>query len=400
MDSKKDHTILFLFTAEFPFSLGETFIENEMPYLSEGFSKVVVFPFKKEGGMRELQNNIQVRILSSAADLSFRDYLLLFKILCYEFLKMNRKLFFLKNSATWISQLKKGIVLSKSLEKEILARDNDATVYYSYWMNEWALALSVLKHRNKIKSFVFRCGGYDIWDERYDGNYLPFRFYMYKMSSGIYPNSMVGERYIKAYQHFAYKVRCLYWGTNDQGLNPFDSNKIACIVSCSSLIPLKRINKIIGILKEVSFPIKWVHFGDGPLKEDLIDQMKVLPSHVIVEMKGNVRNNEVMDYYKNNSVTCFINASSTESLPVSIQEAISFGIPVIAPNVGGVSEIVNEETGLLLEADFVESEVAYLLKDLIRNKFSQADYRKNVRIFWSKKFSANENYPAFVKLLK
>lgn len=41
--------------------------------------------------------------------------------------------------------------------------------------------------------------------------------------------------------------------------------------------------------------------------------------------------------------------SDSEGIPVSIMEAMSFGIPVIARNVGGMSEIVNEENGLLLE---------------------------------------------------
>lgn len=58
--------------------------------------------------------------------------------------------------------------------------------------------------------------------------------------------------------------------------------------------------------------------------------------------------------------------SDSEGIPVSIMEAMSFGIPVIARNVGGMSEIVNEENGLLLENDDAEdaaSKISSLLTD-------------------------------------
>lgn len=53
----------------------------------------------------------------------------------------------------------------------------------------------------------------------------------------------------------------------------------------------------------------------------------------------------------------FINVSSSEGLPVSIMEACSFGIPIIATNVGGTAEIVQAGVnGILLKEQF-ETEV-------------------------------------------
>ena len=48
----------------------------------------------------------------------------------------------------------------------------------------------------------------------------------------------------------------------------------------------------------------------------------------------------MLDYYKNNIIDIFINLSASEGIPVSIMDAISFGIPCIATNVGGTGEIV------------------------------------------------------------
>lgn len=49
-----------------------------------------------------------------------------------------------------------------------------------------------------------------------------------------------------------------------------------------------------------------------------------------------------------NDFDLFVNMSLSEGIPVSIMEAISFGIPIIATNVGGNAEIVNDETGVLI----------------------------------------------------
>ena len=67
---------------------------------------------------------------------------------------------------------------------------------------------------------------------------------------------------------------------------------------------------------------------------------------------GHYPNEELLRYYGSNHVDLFINTSSTEGVPVSIMEAQSFGIPVIATDTGGVKEVVTEGTGSLLPVDF------------------------------------------------
>lgn len=56
-----------------------------------------------------------------------------------------------------------------------------------------------------------------------------------------------------------------------------------------------------------------------------------------VELTVLLGNQLVYDFYRNNDVDVFVNLSESEGIPVSIIETISFGVPVVATDVGGNS---------------------------------------------------------------
>jgi glycosyltransferase involved in cell wall biosynthesis len=120
--------------------------------------------------------------------------------------------------------------------------------------------------------------------------------------------------------------------------------------------------------------------------------------NVSFEFKGFMTNDLVLKYYQNNYLDCFISTSEYEGLPVSMMEAISFGIPVIAPDVGGVSEIVNEKTGILINKQCNISDIKQALLDL--HSFSdmkKTELRNGARMYWESGFNADVNYSTFVK---
>lgn len=49
---------------------------------------------------------------------------------------------------------------------------------------------------------------------------------------------------------------------------------------------------------------------------------------------GYIANKDLLDWYKTNKPSIFINVSSSEGVPVSIMESMSCGIPTIATDVG------------------------------------------------------------------
>jgi glycosyltransferase involved in cell wall biosynthesis len=190
--------------------------------------------------------------------------------------------------------------------------------------------------------------------------------------------------------------------------NPYSGERkigqsdVFMIVSCSNMIPLKRIDLIIkalGITKAQK-RIQWMHFGDGILKDQLSELANDLlgkSGKISYRFMGQYPNVELLKFYNQNRIDLFINTSSTEGIPVSIMEAQSAGIPVIATNVGGVSEIVVEGTGSLLDPDFSTTELAGLIEYYsVLDENEMNEIRINAITNWRQNYNASLNYSNFV----
>lgn len=149
----------------------------------------------------------------------------------------------------------------------------DNIIFYSFWMQDTTLAISRHKSNQRIYS---RAHGYDLYDNRYSkGNRQPFREYMNEFLDGIFFISNAGKDYYKQrYESVEEnKLSVCYLGSEksrELGVREkyMDSGKCFTIVSCSNVIPLKRINLIIDAIamfaeKNKSQDIRWIHFGDG-----------------------------------------------------------------------------------------------------------------------------------------
>ena len=168
------------------------------------------------------------------------------------------------------------------------------------------------------------------------------------------------------------------------------------ILSCSSVVEVKRIEKIVDILSLVDkVEIKWTHIGDGPLLQEIQTAAKNKLENkpkVKYEFLGHFENGRVHKFYSEQPVDIFINVSESEGLPVSIMESMSYGIPVIATDVGGTREIVNEKTGFLLPKDFRPQEVAKTIRNFsLLSKEEKQKYREAAYDMWETKFDGEKN---------
>jgi glycosyltransferase involved in cell wall biosynthesis len=78
-----------------------------------------------------------------------------------------------------------------------------------------------------------------------------------------------------------------------------------------------------------------------------------------------------------------------------MMEAISFGIPLLANDVGGCKEITNEKTGKLLSADVLAEEFVRSVEEFKQSEMNSERFRNSARKFWEENFNAQKNYYYF-----
>jgi glycosyltransferase involved in cell wall biosynthesis len=173
------------------------------------------------------------------------------------------------------------------------------------------------------------------------------------------------------------------------------------VFSCSALIPLKRVELVAQALHFVTSEVRWIHVGDGPMRGAVESACRGLPGRVRVELRGGMPNADVLALYAELRPSVFLNVSRSEGLPVSMMEAMSSGVPVIATDVGGVREIVSHgANGALLAADPTPAELASAL-----DRFAALPEDAHARCAaaawetWNTRFRADRNYETFVSLL-
>lgn len=386
---------LILFTSKYPYGHGESFIETEIQVISKKFNKIYILPLANDGKSRNVPKNCQV------IDLGFKykrievlknDFLFFLKILFVEIIVNG-----LSNLSYKSSFLLRCISKSYRLSFWLKKNNIKNPVFYSYWFDNWATILSILKIKNEIKKFYSRAHGFDLYDYRSESKSIPFRQLQLKNVGKVFCVSKDGFKYLsKKYPNFKSKFAVSYLGSIDYGLSSFVRCKETSILTISRIDQNKNLEKIISVFSKINKPIVWTHYGDGPMMNRIEELSKRLPSNVKIIFKGYIDHEKMLGEIKDSFFDVFLNVSNSEGLPVSIMESISFGIPVIATDVGGVSEIVCSQTGKLISKDFD----VYLLLSIISNfkesKMASDFFRNSVRLYWEKHFNAISNYNTFV----
>jgi len=408
---------LYLFTSSYPYSSAaeDTFIEPELPHLNEHFSTIVIVPRTLQGTRSQVPPYIYV-------DTSLGEQLklgtgvlpilniclsaLLSKIFYYELIK-KRNLVFHRNSLMFLVYFSGVAYLIKKWLKKFLENqkpDLSSTLFYTYWLNEVPLGICQLKAEKPEMKIICRAHGGDMFEDRYNPPYLPFRPEIFQFINKIYVASKNGVEYLsKKYPKHRQIFQVSLLGVADQqNETHLSTDGIFRIVSCSFLRTVKRIDLLILGLKELGIRRKnqkfeWIHIGDGPLKASLEKlAATLLPDNIQYKFFGYLPNSGVIEYYKNNPIDVFINVSASEGgNPVSIMEAQSCGIPVIASAVGGNKEIISDKVGILLSPNPSPEEIARAVLDFIEDPSLFKERKINSKINWKENYNAEKNFSDF-----
>jgi glycosyltransferase involved in cell wall biosynthesis len=387
----------------------EPFLLNELCHYGIYFDEVIIFPVSGFGHEYHINNivvypiNLKRISRSKSIESIFSTSLLneLFFIL-RSFKQIPKKI---QQLITFIGL---GKTVYNSVTNILIKRFNDPSnfkfVFYSYWLTESAFAAVLLAKRFPDSIAVSRCHGYDLYEYRQRSNYLPMRRFLLNFLTGVYSISLDGYQYLKnRYPGYNQKLNVAYLGTLEKGKGIYSSIKSPLkLVSCSAVVPLKRLNKIIESLKYLTeFDVHWTHLGDGPDLEEIKRLSASLPKNITTKFLGRLSPDKIYEFYIENECHLFLNVSEFEGIPVSIMEATSFGIPVIATDVGGTIEsVVNGTSGYLINKNFEPSELASIIKSVFNlDNVKYGDLRVQSRKIWESKFSAESNFSSFFKEL-
>lgn len=408
---------LILFTSTYPFDGGaeQTFLDPEMKHLNRIFDRIVLVPKKVIGKCQPLPDRATVDTSYYELLINTIPFSLIGRVFGSGWLYRE-----LHSRPSLIFHPQAMIRMIRFLAVALLTMDwvdawvfengiGEKNVFYTYWFDSSSFGIGMAKRKYPNLRVISRAHGYDIYEEvYYNPPYWPFRSKAMSLLDVLLPDAEAGRKYLaQKYPDHSSIIQTDWLGVPPSGfLNPQSTDRVFRIISCSMIVPVKRVELLMeGILcaacrrKEQRF--EWVHMGNGETREKLQKYAnETFPPNATANFMGYTTRADLMEFYRNNPLDVFINVSVSEGIPVSIMEAASCGIPVIATEVGGNPEIVLDENGLLLDSNPTPGEIADAFFAFIDASSISAAKRKGSYEVWRRKFNADENFRQFAERLR
>lgn len=160
------------------------------------------------------------------------------------------------------------------------------------------------------------------------------------------------------------------------------------ILWASRIAPQKRpdlLKKIAEKLDPSSYQIDVYGRMQPPFNEKFFSEVSN-----IVTYKGkfaNIKDIDVADY------DVFLYTSQVDGLPNILLEVASYGVPIVASNIGGVSDLIDDGTGFLVEMEDIEGYVSGIKK---AERCDRAELSKNMR----EKLRSRHSWKAFLEQVR
>ncbi|NQY66449.1 MAG: glycosyltransferase [Flavobacteriales bacterium] len=423
MPSRKN---IVIFVTAYPYGFGEAFFEEEIKVLDQNFDhiRIVITTDQKLSDTKTFCLPTKVKLVKltdykKSIDLS-NKFSSLFSIGVWVQLYLAKFKHLVPFSVGLVAQIvncsRKGKAVEMAIERFIANVGIEAknTMFYSYWCDSTAIALANMASKDDSIKFITRMHRWDLYYEKHKIPFLPFRELILSFAHRVICISEDGKDYLskKDLIEDPTKIIVSKLGVKELGLNVAYSDKSSAVqlvvLSLSLISPVKRLDKLVTALSQISnIEIHWHHIGGGEKEfedeiENTINEKLNNKPNVKVVFHGMKNKKEIDVFLVNQPINIFVNCSDSEGIPVSIMEAMSASIPVIAYNVGGISEIVTTKNGILLEQDNDDS--AQCLTEALQD-FSQLpneekiEMSNNARRTWRDKYNAKQNFEFMVDIL-
>jgi glycosyltransferase involved in cell wall biosynthesis len=396
---------LVLLTDAYPFGrVAETFLDAELPVLARRFARIVVLPSRREEDVRPLPPGVRCDelLVGLTRDDIIRELLRHPLWLGRQYGRALReessRAPYFRRPAPYVATVGANMVKYRLLRSFVRSERLQDAVFYDYWLGNSTLALSWLRRERILRRAVARAHLVDLYDEASEAGAVPFRAFNVTSLDRVFAISEHGLSYLAA-RHPAARGKLVLSRLGAEArraARPAADQSTPLVVSCAGLRPVKRVERIPAILARVGRPLRWIHFGDGPCRAAVERAASALPPEVEWTLAGHVDHAALLDFYASNRVDLLVSVSASEGLPVSMMEAIGFGIPILAADAGAVHEIVTSSTGCLVGVEAPDDSIASAARDLLDGKRPPPE---EIIEFFRAHFDAKANFGEFADQL-
>lgn len=385
---------LVLFSEHFPFGGGETFLGLELPYLADAFERITIVPRCEGTELRRVPSNVHVDVrFENGLPHRLRPEV---SALLWPTLDEVSPQWLRDRPYAHARRLMRFVRTADRVVRwfDVVRPDLDDTLFYSFWLEAIPAGLGALKRRFPKLTYVSRAGGWDVYEDRAELPWYPLRTLAVDGASRIFTHSLAGAQHLLA-RHPGRPIDVHGMGVPDFGRAAPSDDGVLRVVSCSSILPVKRVDLIADAIASLGRTrrVQWTHLGAGPLLEEV--RGRPHPEGVEVRLLGHTPHDDVLDYYRTNPVDVFVNASTSEGRPVSIMEALSAGVPIVATDVGGSKELVLPDAGRMVPSDVSPEALGAALAAA-----AAECERDAARATWRERCDATAQYADFTRILR
>jgi len=294
------------------------------------------------------------------------------------------------------------MILNDKNLNDCIAQSGKNALFYFYWGHRPSGIAAGLKKPGRV--IVARFHRVDLYEELFENRgYIPFqKLVLDSLTEAIFVSEH-GAGYVKGkYPGLKTPVSVHRLGSfNDGSLGLWQTADSIRVISCSLVDENKRVQLIAQALSHLTIPVSWVHIGEGPLLNKIREYCAQNKNDQFVfEFTGRIANENLHEIYKKRPFDLFVNVSSSEGVPFSIMEALSYGVPVIATAVGGTAEIVDDSCGKILPGQLSAADLMAAINEFYETGFNEKmKMRQEARNKWEKMCDAKTNLRNFLSFL-
>ena len=343
-------------TAMAPFAAGETFVLTELVALKELGTDILIVPRNISKGIFNGKakalagNTLSVALFDVRVIKEFLSYFILHPTSLLEILRdiaFNARS--LKIAVKNLAVLPKGLYLSRVFQAKAIAH------IHAHWASTTATMAYIISKVTGIP-WSFTAHRWDIAEN----NILKQKCQTASFVRAISAQGKSEIIEIVRNKNLSEKIFLIHMGVRIPRKKTvlFEGTEIFVVLCPANFVEVKGhryLFEACRILSERNVKFKCLVAGSGRLEEELRRYVSDLNLNGYVEFMGRLPQETLLDLYDKEKIHTVVLPSivtddgEKEGIPVSLVEAMAYGIPVISTETGGIPELIGDGSGIMVE---------------------------------------------------